>query len=360
MISEGEVCVKCGTVGDLDMVYAPSMRIHGDGDCPKIFDNHISNNNGVVIEGSTKLSRCQTVCNQGTTLSKSLKRDYELIGCIVSIDNHFCDEDNEIVKLTKELAFRVKTKVWHESLQAVSDRVKSKSFRGCQRDAILMACFILACGKHGREINFEKSIEMLSKMPSFPFKQDRQVLTKYYHEASKQIENVLYDANSSTNDVTTRKKDTTCISQYISSICMGLDKRVKYKLLKYSKRLLQAINDVDIKGACFIQSHNSENIAGAIVLRCSNITTEFDISVDALISIGQARTFQFKRNTLFKICGEIDDLFRIQVEYKADDIETLLGGELPVNGDQEEKAFLPICIGEIVGENFCEIVKYYQ
>jgi len=208
---------------------------------------------------------------------------------------------------------------------------------------------------------------MLSKMPSFPNKQDRQVLTKYYHEATKQIQNVLYDA-SRHNEITTRKNDITCISQYISSLCIGLDKRVKYTLLKYSKRLLQAINEVDIKGACFIQSHNSENIAGAIVLRCAQITKEFDISVDAMISIGHNRSFQFKKNTLIKICGEIDELFRSleHVETAADDIETLLNGDLPIScqvpfREEAEKPPHPICIGQIVGEDMeiDKIVKYY-
>jgi hypothetical protein len=73
------------------------------------------------------------------------------------------------------------------------------------------------------------------------------------------LQNVLYDAR--TNVVPTRKNDVTCISQYMSSLCMGLDKRVKSicTLVKYSKRLLQAINDVEIKDFVPFQSHNPDN-----------------------------------------------------------------------------------------------------
>lgn len=363
MLTEGEVCTDCGTVGDLEMVYSTAYSRTDECDPAGSSSGLVlTTNNGIVITGSSKLSRYQSFSQQCTTLSKSLQRDYELIACIVAIDGLFTDEDNDIVKMTKELAYLVKTKVWATTSTMGTTRLKCKSFRGCQRDAILLACFNLSCGKHGREINFERSIEMLSKMPSFTNITCRQKLTKYYHEANKQAQNVLFESNTL---VQTRKNEVTCISQYVASLCMGLlGKTCKYTLLKYAKRLHEAIVDVPIKGAGFIQSHNSENIAGGIVLRCANISEEFDLTIDDIIAVGYSKSFQFKKNTLTKVCHEIDQVFRMDNEETPADIEALLCG-IPVEFNMEHKAAEslppPVCVGSLVVDNaeMYEISKYY-
>lgn len=290
--TEGYVCVQCGVVAKDILCAHHTWNDHSD----------------IAHQNVVSDRRLNTLQKMITTTDKSLLEDFQTIEYIAQL----YEDTSGVVELAKEYAQTVKRGL-------VVSGSKHKSYRGRQRAAVMVACWVCACKQHNRDISPSTCSEIVQRLPNCE-QLDLQKCCKYYSDGRKIVETVLSEQNIM------RFTDNKKYEMYLLS--MGNLLKAK-NVHQYSLKLVDAIQALGHKGSCFLQAHTPENLAAALFHKASQVSERTYIEPQRIVDTLGEMGHRVCVATVDDICRHIENIFQRQNEDEDKTIEHLLATEKP-------------------------------
>ena len=279
MDTEGLICTNCGTVQDNSIMMVECNFGQGQGSN----NESLQHVNQTFTEGwrkhvmpmtthmgcegnMSKLSRELHIQSNHQPLSTSIRRDIDIMHHIAALDDNITNDNdnlNTIVEMAIDVAYKVKSHMWNKK-DDDPNRQKAHSNRGRQRQANLLACYVLSCDAEGKHIKKVKAMRILQKMEYFE-RTPPQDIAKYYHDGTKNIESMLAVIDRSFLMSRNGVKD---IVGTVKALCMASSTRTfskRHKLFYTCKEVVHSISKRDMGCQRFMQSHYVDNISASVV-----------------------------------------------------------------------------------------------
>lgn len=219
---------------------------------------------------------------------KGLQDDFQTIEYISQLFHH----QQGVTELCKYYAQTVRKGI------ATSSNTKHRSYRGRQRHAVLLACWVYASKEHHQEISPSNCIHIFRSLPDCSNIGD-QKCTKYLSDGRKIVESVLSEKQI-LGFADSKKHE-----KYLLQIKNILNEKTIHK---YAMKLLRKIEERH-NGELFLQAHTPENIASALFYKASQVSHSTYIKPERMIDALQQMGHKICASTMEEICKQIEQMF---------------------------------------------------
>lgn len=312
-VVDGTVCSQCGVVSD-EFLTLSSTEFLTDADDPYpsssslLFPSATSTiadsfSSCVIVGGSERLRQIHTRATSCATTSaeqdassrvahRSLMEDFRTLEHISQLFEKI--DENNVAELAKTYASVVKQHMMH------STESRHRSYRGRQRLAVLLACWVCAARQNRHDVAPNVCAAVFRRLPDCTHLTSEKC-SKYYNDGRKIVETVLSRTHM-VGFTDTRKYET-----YLLRLATVMD---AFDIHRYAVRLIEAIETRGDVGRHFLQAHTPENVAAALFHKASQVSSITFIASDVVAAALGTLGYSVCTTTIRDICTHIENLFR--------------------------------------------------
>lgn len=309
-VVDGTVCSQCGVVSD-EFLTLSSTEFLVDADDPLpsssslLFPSTVSDSfsSCVIVGGSERLRQIHTratSCGATSTedalssrvAHRSLLEDFRTLEHISQLFEKI--DENNVAELAKTYASVVKQHMMH------SVESRHRSYRGRQRLAVLLACWVCAARQNRHDVAPNLCAAVFRRLPDCTHLTPEKC-SKYYNDGRKIVETVLSRTHM-VGFTDTRKYET-----YLLRLATVMD---AFDIHRYAVRLIEAIETRGDVGRHFLQAHTPENVAAALFHKASQVSSITFIASDVVAAALGTLGYSVCTTTIRDICTHIENLFR--------------------------------------------------